>query len=228
ADPGDLANTVMFLVNAIFFKGSWQLPFDPDRTRAEPFERPDGSFVDVEMMRRTDIDILRHHADETLEIAELLYGRGAFSMTILLPPRGVSTAEFLEDVDASAWAVWLGRLEETVAIDAIEMPKFRLEWEKTLNDDLSAMGMPLAFTGGADLSRLAPGGEGFFISEVKQKAFVEVNEEGTTAAAVTSVNVADRAKPTFRVDRPFILAIRERFSGTLLFLGHVVDPPAVD
>ncbi|MDX1577231.1 MAG: serpin family protein [Gemmatimonadota bacterium] len=222
--PDDLANTVVFLVNAIFFKGTWQLQFDPDQTRPESFELLDGSFAEVEMMRRKDIEILRHHAGETLEIAELLYGRGAFTMTILLPPRGVSPASLLEGVSPGVWDGWIGRLEETAVIDAVEMPKFRLEWEKKLNHDLSAMGMPLAFSGGADFSRIAPGGEGFFLSEVKQKAFVEVNEEGTTAAAATSVNVADSAKPSFRVDRPFVFAIRERFSGTLLFLGQVVNP----
>lgn len=225
-DPGELAHTVMFLVNAIFFKGSWQLQFDPDDTRSDSFELLDGTVGTVEMMRQPDIEILRHHADESLEIAELLYGRGAFAMTILLPPRGTTPAQFLDGVDALRWHGWVDSLEETAAIDAVEMPKFRLEWGKKLNDDLATMGMPLAFGDGADFSRMAPGGEGFFISEVKQKAFVEVNEEGTTAAAVTAVNMADSARPIFRVDRPFVFAIRERFSGTLLFLGQVVDPAA--
>ena len=220
---GDLSNTVMFLVNAIFFKGSWQLQFDPARTRSDPFELLDGSFTDVEMMHRDRIELLRYHSSEEFEAAELLYGRGAFAMTILLPPHGVSPATFLEDVDVATWDGWVGSLEEVGTVDVVEMPKFKLEWEKLLNDDLKAMGMPSAFDA-ADFSRMAEGGEGFFISAVKQKAFVEVNEEGTTAAAVTSVNVADSARPTFRVDRPFVFAIRERFSGTLLFLGQVVDP----
>ena len=225
-DPGELANTVMFLVNAIFFKGTWQLQFDPDHTRPDAFELLDGTIGTVDMMRNSDIEILRHHVDQDIEVAELLYGRGAFAMTIFLPPRGATPAQLLEGVDAGAWDEWIGTLEETSAIGAVVMPKFKLDWDKKLNDDLAAMGMPLAFGGGADFSRMAPGGEGFFISEVKQKAFVEVDEEGTTAAAVTSVNVVDSAPPEFRVDRPFVFAIRERFSGTLLFLGQVVDPAA--
>lgn len=219
------ASDVMLLINAVYFKGTWQHQFDPRSTRDGLFQRLDGEYVEVPMMTRRDVEVLRHQSREEFEAVELLYGRGAYVMTILVPPEGVGPGNLVGRLDEATWDAWMGGFEETGEIEVVELPKFRLEWQKTLNDDLVAMGMGVAFDA-ADFSRLAEGGEGFFISQVTQKAFVEVNEEGTEAAAATSVNIADRARPTFRADRPFVFAIRERFSGAILFLGQLVDPSA--
>lgn len=214
---------VMLLINAIYFKGDWEEQFDPERTRDAPFRLLDGSYVEAPMMTRRDVKTLRYQEREAFTAVDLLYGRGAFSMTVILPAEGTAPADLMAAVDPATWDEWMAGFEETDRIGQVELPKFRLEWEKSLEDALRALGMGIAF-GDADFSRLAEGGEGLYISDVRQKAFVDVNEEGTEAAAATSVSLADRGVPTFRADRPFLFAIRERFSGTVLFLGQLLDP----
>lgn len=218
---------MMFLVNGVYFKGDWTTRFDRDDTRTSSFRRLDGSEVQVEMMSRRDASDARIQRHEEFTGIELPYGRDAFVMTILLPPEGVHPAELLASADADTWDEWMAGF--AASGDAtIEFPRFRLEWDKYLNDELIDMGMDVAFDGHlADFDRLAAGGADFFIAFVRQKAFVEVNEEGTEAAAATSVGVrVVSAPPTYRVDRPFLFAIRERFSGAVLFIGQVLDPTA--
>jgi len=217
---------VMFLINAIYFKGQWSQAFDRAETQDRAFERLDGTTVQVPTMRRSDFGVLRHQVRDEFEGAELRYGRGAFAMTILLPPPGVAPADLIAGVDDATWSAWMDGFEETSSIDAVVLPKFRLEWEKKLNADLQAMGMSRAFDAfGADFSRIGESGEDLYITEVKQKSFIEVNEEGTEAAAATSVGVGVTSlPPSFVVDRPFLFAIRERFSGTVLFIGQILDP----
>jgi serpin B len=106
----------------------------------------------------------------------------------------------------------------------VTLPRFELEWESVLNNSLSAMGMGAAFGPGADFSRMFQNA-GPWIDEVRQKSFVRVDEEGTEAAAVTSVTMVTSLPPQLRADRPFLFAIREKFSGTILFLGAIVEAP---
>jgi len=220
---------VTFLVNAVYFKGDWTTQFDADDTRTANFTRLDGSVVPVDLMHRSRASDIRVRDHEAFTGIELPYGRGAFVMTILLPPPGTHPADLLASADTATWGEWMGRFstpaDERVVV---ELPRFRLEWAKYLNDELIDMGMDVAFEPDlADFDRLAEGGDDFYISEVRQKAFVEVNEEGTEAAAATSVGVGVvSAPPTYRVDRPFLFAIRERFSGAVLFIGQVLDPTA--
>lgn len=217
---------VMFLVNALYFQGDWVEAFDPDDTRTADFRRLDGSRVPVPLMSRTGE--VRHLARDGFQAVELLYGRGAFAMTVILPPEGTAPAELLEGVDVATWDEWMAGFEEREV--SVELPRFRLEWEEVLNDALTAMGMGVAFDRDrADFARLAEEGAflpgNLYITEVKQKTFIDVNEEGTEAAAATSVGVGvTSAPPTFRADRPFLFALRERFSGTVFFLGQVLDP----
>jgi serpin B len=213
---------VMFLINAIYFKGSWRLAFDPAKTQQLPFQSADGTSRNVPTMR-LDPEPLRHASAEGHEAVELLYGNGAFVMTLVLPAGGRSLTELTEGLDAARWAAWTGALAEHKL--GLTLPKFTLEYRRELKDDLSALGMRVAFDPDrADFSGMlgepVPGN--LYISKVIQKTFVDLNEEGTTAAAATSVGISVTSAPlTIQFDRPFLFAIRERHSGTILFVGQV-------
>ena len=212
---------VMFLINAIYFKGSWTQRFDRAKTRDDLFTLADGSRKTVKLMEQEGE--FGYQANELFQAADLPYGGGAFSMTVVLPSPGTDLEAFVAGLDEAAWAELVAGFSKQELM--VSLPRFKLEWEKTLNETLKALGMEAAFIPGvADFTRLSSGG-GLWIGEVKQKTFVEVNEEGTEAAAATAVLIPRRARPELRVDRPFLFAIRERFSGTVLFLGKIVDPP---
>ena len=214
---------VMFLINAIYFKGAWAQPFDPANTRSEAFAGLGGESHPVRMM---NIDgVFRNAFRPEYEALELPYGNTAFSMVVLLPTAGTDINAFVASLDADRWnQIVTGMGESRVMVG---MPKFRVEYEKALNEGLKALGMPTAFApGGADFTPMsAIAGRDLFISSVRHKTFVEVDERGTEAAAVTKVTVGIvSAPPSIRVDRPFVFAIRERFSGTILFVGKIVAP----
>ena len=216
---------VMYLVNATYFKGFWRTPFDAARTAPAPFTTLDGARVSVPMMTRSGS--MRAAQPDGRTVVELGYGADAFAMTIVLPRAGESVNDLVASLTPAAWAALLERLG-TAQVD-LSLPRFALRWEAELKTPLAAMGMPLAFAGGrADFTRLSPTqGRELFLSTVKQKTAVDVDEAGTVAAAVTSVGVGVTSVPQrleVRVDRPFVVAIRERLSGALLFLGKVVLP----
>ncbi len=218
ADP-IAANVVMFLINAIYFKGDWTNRFDSDLTRDATFNLADGGQRQVPMMsHREPIDAGVYWESEFLAL-DLPYGGKAYSMTILLPSPGSDLASLVSSLDAGRWGGIVGGLATTQV--SVTMPKFKLEYELELNDALKALGMEVAFTPGADFSNIAPG---IWIDKVKHKTFVEVNEEGTEAAAATSVVMVESAPPQIVIDRPFLFAFRERFSGTILFMGLIMDP----
>ena len=218
--PPDL---VMLLMNALYFKGQWTQQFEVKDTRDAPFHLVGGGTATVKMMRHAGMR-LRYLRGEGFQAAELPYGRGAWAMTILLPDEGRDVNALLAQLDAARWqAITEAMREDSMAV---ELPRFRLEYEKKLNHALTRLGMGVAFGLGADFTRISRGG-GLLIDFVKQNTFVEVNEEGTEAAAVTVVGIrVVSAPPSFRVDRPFLFAIRERLSGTILFVGKIMQPPA--
>jgi serpin B len=158
-------------------------------------------------------------------VAELPYGGDAFVMTILLPDEGLDINTFLSGLSSATWTQATADLRDS-DVD-LYLPKFRLAWEDTLNDELKRLGMRQAFKpDSARFTRISRTlGDKLYIDFVKQKAFVDVNEVGTEAAAVTVVGIGVTSAPVpVRVDRPFVFAIRERLSGTVLFLGKIVEP----
>jgi serine protease inhibitor len=215
-------DAVMYLLNAIYFKGDWTTQFDPELTAPQPFAGQGGPTT-VPLMHVTDS--VRYAEVGGAQLIELPYGGGAFAMSIVLPPHGEDIDAFVDGFTTARWNALHAAAERTEVM--IWLPKFTLEQKYTLNDALQALGMRLAF-GGGDFTPMAGSlGHDLAVSEVKHKTFVDVHEEGTEAAAVTSVEIirvcACGPLPTaFRADRPFLFAIRERASGTILFVGKVV------
>lgn len=216
---------VMYLINAVYFKGTWTQQFDPKRTAEAPFRRADGTQQRVQMMHLPKANI-RSLRNQGVEIADLAYGREAFSMTLVLPPEGQDLETWAGTITDAQWQGWMGQLRD--AEMDVYLPRFRLEYDQVLNGTLKALGMETAFDEqAADFSGMSPLGGDLFIDEVKQKTFLEVNEKGTEAAAATSVGMGPTSvPPSFNANRPFMLVIRERLSGTILFVGLIGAPPS--
>ncbi|NIN70966.1 MAG: serpin family protein [Gemmatimonadetes bacterium] len=215
---------VMFLINAIYFKGDWTFQFDKDLTADGPFFLEGGGQVQVPMMRTPGEIEIGHYFDSEVEAIDLLYGGKAYSMTIVMPVGDGQLSALVQSLDAARWAEIIDGL--TTVESQVWMPKYTLEYELELNEVLKALGMEIAFDElNADFSKIADWQ--LYIDKVKHKTFVDVNEEGTEAAAVTSVEIGVVSMPpTVIVDRPFVFAIREKFSGTILFMGRIVNPVA--
>jgi serpin B len=226
-DPPISPSTVMFLINATYFKAKWTHRFDKGKTSQAEFFRQDGTSSPVPLMEITDT--VPYTETEVYQAVDLPYGGGAFSLTVLLPKGGETVQSLVEALSRSSWAEMVGNLEEREG--TAQLPRFRMEWGKLLNETLQGMGMVDAFLPGvADFSGLSDDAlaMGLFVSKVKQKSFVDVNEEGTEAAGATMVQIDRSALPDrfiFRADHPFIFVIRERFSGTVLFVGVFMEPP---
>jgi serpin B len=213
---------IMYLINAIYFKGDWTYRFDENLTRATPFTLADGSQKTVNMMSHANPVTIAVAEVGDLTVADLPYSGDAYCMTILLPDMPDGLQALVEELTQENWNAWTSVLADDDR--EVSLPKFTLEYEIKLNDVLTALGMGVAFSAGADFTRVfRPGG--IWIDEVKHKTYVDVNEEGTEAAAVTSVAMArGMASRAILVDRPFLFVIREKLSGTILFMGKVVDP----
>ena len=218
--PAVIPNDVMmYLINAIYFKGPWTFRFEPSHTRSAPFHLDDGSTQAVPLMTLTrDLHYLE---TGRFQAVDLPYGGRAFSMTILLPRPDVTVDDLAASLEATSWQELADGFRETKI--TVHLPRFRMAYERKLNDDLAALGMVDAFDHRADLSRLSPV-EGLWISSVRQKTWVEVNEEGTEAVAATKGVVSLSGGLRFRADRPFLFFIRERLSGTILFAGKLASP----
>lgn len=219
------ADIVMFLINAIYFKGTWVYEFDKERTKDEAFTLRGGGQRDVSMMHHGGGAYVGHYQGQGFQVVDLPYGADAYRMTIVLPDPGRDVDSTIGALSADAWDGIVNGLTKDSLI--VAMPKFRLRWEDSLNGVLHALGMGIAFGTSADLSGIAGAPGDLYISYVKQGTFVDVNEEGTEAAAVTvvAIGITSVGGPQeFRVDRPFAFLIRERFSGTILFMGRIVNP----
>ncbi|WP_460008201.1 serpin family protein, partial [Methanogenium cariaci] len=221
--------TELVITNAIYFKGTWVLQFDENKTHPADFRSEGGEYVSVDMMQRTDVDA-RYAYSETadLQILRMPYEHEsgkALSMLVLLPKDGeITTAETALGTTGLADAI--ASMDTTQV--KVFFPKFTLETTYFLPKTLEVMGMPTAFGPAADFSGM-DGTRDLFITNILHKAFVDVNEEGTEAAAATAVIFGkgvtmEEPVPVFRADHPFVFLITDDETGMLLFMGRVADP----
>jgi len=221
--------TRLVLTNAIYFKGDWQTPFDKTKTKKEEFKVNETTNVQVDMMKLKEGKEGFNYAEtDELQIIELPYKGKELSMIVLLPKNNIPEIE--EMLSAEKLNEWKDLMHEKEVY--VYFPKFKFETKYFIANNLSEMGMPTAFSYNADFTGMfdsAKTEENIFISEVIHQAFVQVDEEGTEAAAATAVVMkATSAMPTnpieFRADHPFIFIIQENSTGSILFMGKVVDP----
>ena len=209
----------MYLINAIYFKSIWKTRFDAKATFKAPFSLLNGGTVQADFMTNSHAELKSAYYNGT-NVVELPYSNSKYSMILMMPDGDIKS--FAQGLDSSKWNLLMGKL--TAGKSDITMPRFKFSYDITLNDILKSLGMSIAFSDMADFSRINGVGA-LSISEVKHKAYIDVNEDGTEAAAVTSVGIVTTAAPPTHVfNKPFIFAIREMKTGLILFAGIVRNP----
>lgn len=220
--------TILFLINAIYFQGDWSKAFDEDMTRDDTFFLPDGNIKNVPFMYSSDE--FAYYEEESFQSLRIPYGdKERLAMYVFLPAQEITLKEFLVDFNMKQW--------EEIQRDyypiegTLQLPRFSMEYEKSLNDYLKAMGMEIAFEEGeADFLDMVTweGKPNIYISEVKHKSYIDVHEKGTEAAAATSVEMrvesASILNFDMKVNRPFFFLIHDKETNAVLFMGTVVEP----
>jgi serpin B len=221
------SNTRLLLVSAIYFKGDWLKQFPKSMTRDEPFRAGAGKQVPARMMNQTNV--FGYFQTDDLQGLQLPYEGGKLAMLVLLPRKEEGLADLEKALTADRLAGWVNQLREQKV--QASLPRFSATRTYSFADTLAALGMKKAFRSGeADFSGMNGGGESLWISAVEHRAFVDVNEEGTEAAAATGAAIttfgieSGPPVPVFRADHPFVFAIRDVQTGMILFLGRVVQP----
>ncbi len=219
------AEAVMYLINAIYFKGTWTYEFDPEETEMRPFYPEQADPVEVSSMRQEAE--LKYHQNDLLQLVELPYGDEKFSMLVLLPCGENTCSDIQAVLDNDNLNTWTNQLAGTDVL--VQLPKFKFRTSLLLNDPLCRMGMEIAFSWGADFTRINPAGN-LYISRVIHKTYIDVDEEGTEAAAVTAVEISitsetEGPQPAYFIaDKPFLFIIRENSTGSILFMGKLSCP----
>ena len=219
------AEAVMYLINAVYFKGQWKYRFEKSNTLPQAFHLADGSDIQAESMsQQSDFGYYKGNGFTSVELP---YNQGNYNMVILLPDAGKTIASVTAQLTRANWLSWYGNYQNQEI--KLQLPKFRFSYdEKNMISILSGLGMGVAFSDFADFTRINSNG-GLLISEVKHKTYIATDESGTEAAAVTSVGIGVTStgpdEPiSFTVDRPFVFFIHEKSTGTILFIGTVTDP----
>lgn len=218
-------DAVMYLINAIYFNGTWTYQFDESNTFTGNFLREDQTVSDASfMMLQTDLPF---YSNDLFSAIDLPYGNEKFSMSILLPETGKTTDDVVAQLSKENFTSWMGSFEKKEVV--VTIPKFKFGYKELLNSPLIEMGLGKAFSDFADFTGINPEGN-LLISRVIHQSFIDINEKGTEAAAVTVVEIeVSSAGPGdgiihFTADHPFLFAIREKTSNAILFIGRVGNP----
>jgi serine protease inhibitor len=214
-------DVILYLINAVYFHGTWAHAFNLTATRSHAFTTSSGATQVQMMSQEGNFPYVR---TSNAEIISLPYRGGRFSMNIVLPPAGVSLQPFARQLTPSVWKIWLARTR--TAYGAISLPRFSLTNDQQLVAPLTRLGMGTAFSSRADFSGMCV--QPCRLSQARQKTFLNVDENGTTAAAVTSIGISPTAtqQTTFSmvVDRPFLFSIQDASTGSILFIGAINQP----
>jgi serine protease inhibitor len=232
--PEDIPPILVMGINAIYFLATWSKEFDPEYTSDELFTLPDGSSTLCRMMKRpgpepapyTNIVCdYEYYSNDDVQIVDLAYGDSLFSMTLFLPRETVHVDTLISWLDADMWLTYIESLQD--CFGRVQMPRFEVEYSNGLEDILSAMGMGIVFSTAADLTGILDGD--YWVGAVRHATYLRVDEAGTEAAAVTEWDIPTGNTPDcycfkMTLNRPFVFAIREKQTGTILFLGKIADP----
>lgn len=218
----------MVLLNAVYFNGIWTTEFEKEGTKLHNFTKNNGQSIDVPMMNKEDK--LQYTSNSLFEAVKLPYGKGQYNMIVMLPAKNKNSQNVIDALSADNLTKW-GNEFKTEDHVVVTMPRFKFSFEAGLNEVLKEMGMPKAFSDQADFSKITDQ-ENLFISSVRHKSFIDVNENGTEAAAVTSITFTNTSagpgdtvqKIYFTVEKPFVFAITEKDTGAILFMGEVQNP----
>lgn len=215
---------IMFLINAIYFKGDWTYQFDKSLTKDASFKTIDGNTTNVKMMKSPGVT-LNYFANADLQLVDIPYGNGQFNFTAIIPSTSKDFDSFISTINTTTLQSWID--QSTSVTTVLEMPRFKLTWKKDLKNMLEEMGMKTS--GFPDLFEAAPSLQ---ISRVVHQSFLEVNEEGSEAAAATAVGITFTSvgplhPVTITIDKPFLFIIWEKHSGAILFMGKLVDPSLI-
>ncbi len=216
-------NTVMLLINAIYFKGKWKSEFEKSKTVEMPFYKTGSNQVEVPMMKQeTEFSV---YQGDGFVLAEFPYGQGNFVMDVILPNEQSCLCNTTASLNDANFSSWIGQMSKRKT--DVSFPRFKYGFKKKLKDVLSDMGMGIAFTESADFSNISDQYD-LLINDVTHQSFIETNEEGTEAAAATVVDIGVTSMPpaslVFKMDHPFIYIIRETTTNSIIFMGRVSDP----
>jgi len=217
-DSSDL-DAILFLINAVYFKGAWSVGFGEEYTQERDFTLLDGSRKRVPMMM-SQSERYSYYRGDNFQAVELPYSNEKASLYLFLPDKESSLKEFCQKLNRDSWESWMSGFRRELV--RVVLPRLRLEYEIKLNAVLKALGMGIAFTSRANFEKMCTGPA--FIDYVAHKSFVDVNEEGTEAAAVTIVKMKRGGHQALVFDRPFFLAIRDNLTGAILFMGFIIEP----